>query len=629
MGFLQEAILRAEEDGATVKIDFSEAMTAITTLQARKTFVQYRAARDKLYALAYERPAQLVPNIAGYLDRIEGDRNARARSHMHLTNAVVICYEEIKPEGVADEKERVRLEARRAEALGAISKLARGVPVGHILNLMLIGEKGEMEDALLALGWLDHFQQPEGWVVLKALRMLTEALEKVRNDAGMSAARRTLYLVNGSSAISKLVRIHPDHPYVGNEVVRLLHGLLDHEEEELRYNAGHVLAHIMRGSPSWPAAVDFGVFGKLLANLSDAGSPLGAKGAFDAIEMMMARDPGFDEHRAAHLAWRLAELADSALPHGERAQRILKRLIDSKRAELGRVDACVQGLYAQNAADPERVIRGLARLTDVGVEEVETAAIAAIRLLLDLTARGRAEPLLEETGRLVLGLVELADRKPQEFKNEVELIQNNKAVKKALKGVQRMPGEAKRAEGAQQRPRPKTWNESVFTYCHENPVGEEIQSHLKMTSFDVDSLLKKAADRKVGGLAITVLRDAYRSEYAKQLSARDAKSLAVSILRSLSRHEDLPKVAAARDLFLKLGEDLQEGDRGAIWDVVCDEIGKVLNDPRSEIGPLAMKTLCLLSGPPRENTAIVARIPASIGMDGELAEGRIVRSPKK
>jgi hypothetical protein len=624
MGFLKEAILRIEEDKTTLKIDFGEIMAAITTLQARKTFPQYRAARDKLYALAYEDPAALATIIAAFLDKIDKDANARARTHMHLTNAIVICYEELRPETAADEKERARLAARKAEAAGVIARLAKEVPVGHVLNLMLAGDKGETEDAHLALGWLDHFQQPEGWVVLKAVRMITEALDKLRSNAAMSAAQRTLYLVNGTSAISKLVRIHPEHPYIGDEVVRLLRALLDEEEDALRYNAGHVLAHIMRGAPTWPARIDFAVFEKLLENLADAARPLGAEGAFDAIETMMGRFPGFDGAHAALFAWRLVELSRSNRPLGERARKTLNRLLDTKRVELGRMDACAQRLYDASAAEPEQVIRGIAPLAECGVRDVEAAAIAAIRMLLDLTALRRAEPLGEETGRLVQRLVELGADKPQEFKNEVELIVGNKAVKKALKGGPKAPGGAPK-----QRTRPKTWSESIDAYCHENPVGEEIQSHLKLSSFDLGTLLRKAADKKVGGLAVSVLRDSYDSAYAHHLGIKDARIFTVAILRALSRQEDVPKVAAARDLFLRIEEDLLQADRGAIWDAMCEEIVKALNDRRSEIGPLAMKALCLLSGPPRENTAIVARIPDSIDMDGELVEGKIQRSPQK
>ena len=629
MGFLKEAILRIEEDKTTLKIDFNEIMTAITTLQTRKTFPQYRAARDKLYALAYENPEALVPIIAGYLDRIGGDKNARARTHMHLTNAVVICHEEMKPEGAADEQERASLEARRADALAVVARLAKEVPVGHVLNLMLIGEKGETEDAHLALGWLDHFQGPGSWAVLKALRMLTEALDRVRKDAGMTAARRTLYLVNGSSAMGKLVRIHPDEPYVGDEVVRFLRGLLDEEEEALRYNAGHVLAHIMRRASSWPRGIDFGVFEKLLANLADAGRPLGAEGAFDAIETMLSKYPGFDRVHAAFVAWRLVELAASSRTLAERAQKTLARLLDTKAAELAGMDACAQRLFDASAGDPARVIRGLAPLADSGVREVEAAAVAAIRMLLDLRARASGEPLSDKTGLVVRGLVELGAGKPLEFKKEIELIVANKAVKKALKKVHKLPGAAPGDAGAPRRPRPGTWSESILAYFGDNPVGEEIQSHLKLTSFDLESLLRKAADKKVGGLAVTALRDSYVPEYAAQLGARDAKSFTIALLRALARHEDPPKVAAARDLFVRLEEDLLQFDKGEIWDLVCEEIGKELNDRRSEFGPLAMKTLCLLSGPPRENTSIVARIPESIDMDGEIVDGKVVRSPKK
>jgi hypothetical protein len=110
---------------------------------------------------------------------------------------------------------------------------------------------------------------------------------------------------------------------------------------------------------------------------------------------------------------------------------------------------------------------------------------------------------------------------------------------------------------------------------------------------------------------------------------KDARIFTVALLRALSRQEDPPKVAAARDLLLRIEEDLLQTDRGSIWDEMCDEIGKALNARRAEFGPLAMKTLALLSGPPRENTAIVARVPDSIDLDGELAEAWIERTPAK
>jgi hypothetical protein len=635
MGYLKEAILRIEEDKTTLKIDFSEIMTAITTLQTRKTFPQYRAARDKLYALAYENPVELVPIIAAYLEKIGNDKDARIRSHMHLTNAIVICREEIRPDAAADEKERAQLEARRAEALAIIARLCKAVPVGHVLNLMLVGEKGEAEDAHLALGWLDHFQGPESRVALKALRMLTEALEKVRRDTGMAAAQRTLYLLNGSSAVGKLVKIHPDHPYVGEGAVRLLCELLGGEEDEIRYNAGHVLANIMRLSPTWHAQIDFYAFGKLLANLEDSGHPLAMESAFEAIETMVETDPAFDATYAAHLAWRLGELAGSEEPAPRaRATRALEKLLARKAAELGRLDACVPGLLAADGADPARMIRGLAPLADIGVEEVEVAAVGAIRALLDAAARRSAEPLAEETLVLVQKLVGLGAGKPLEFKTEIERILGNKLVKRAVKRVGKRPDAvpsdgAPGAGDAARKPRPETWNASILAYCTENPVGEEIQRHLRLTAFDFDALLKKATDKKVGGFAITALRDSYRARYAAQLGARDVQNLAIAILRSLSRYEDPVKVATARDLLLRLEEDLQAADRAEIWEIVHEEIGKGLNDPSSEMGPLAMKALCLLSGQPRESTAIFARIPASFDMDGDLVEGKIVRPPKK
>lgn len=634
MGFLKEAILRIEEDKTTLKIDFHEMMIAITTLQTRKTFAQYRAARDKLYALAYENPAELPPIVAGYLDRIASDAEARARTHMHLTNAIVICYEEIRPEQAADEKARARLTARKAEALGVIGRLAKEIPVGHVLNLMLVGEKGETEDAHLALGWLDHFQGSQSWVALKALRMLTEALEKVRRDPAMAAAQRTLYIVNGTSAISKLVRIHPDEPYAGDEVVRLLFGLLDAEEDEIRYNAGHVLAHIVRRASAWPRGVDLAVFARLLANLADAGRPLGAEGAFDAIETILYRHPALDDVQVALAAGRLAELAASGRGLGERARKTLTRLFETKRTELARIDASAQRLFEACGSDPTRAIRDLAPLADCGVPEVEVAAASAIRLILDLAARTNAGPLSDEAGLLVAGLDALGARKAQEFRDEIELIRANKAVKKALKRIQKLPGaapsaEAPKGEAAPRRTKPRTWSRSIQLYFTENPIGEEIQRHLKLTSLDLQSLLKKALDRKVGGLAVTALRDSYDSDYAYHFGAKDARIFTGAVLRALSRAEDPPKVAAARDLLLRIEEDLLQADRGAIWDGMCAEIGKAIDTGRTEFGPLAMKMLCLLSGPPRENTAIVARIPESIDLEAELADGKALRSPNE
>jgi hypothetical protein len=473
MGYLKDAILKIEEDKSTLKIDFGEAMAAIVTLQARKTFPQYRAARDKLYALAYESPAALIPLIAAYLDKIENDANARARTHMHLTNAVVVCWEEIRPEAAADAKEQARLEARKAEAFAVIARLAKEVPVGHVLNLMLAGDKGETEDAHLALGWLDHFQQPAGWVVLKALRMITEALERVRADAAMVPAQRMLYLVNGTSAISKLVRIHPEHPYVGDEVVRLLGALLGEEEDALRYNAGHVLAHVIRLAPVWPERIDFALFVKLLANLGDAAHPLGAEGAFDAIETMLGRHAGFDGAHAALFAGGLYALADASRTLGDRARRTLPRLLVDKRAELARMDACAQRLYDASPRDPGAVIRAVAPLANCGVREVEVAAVAAIRMLLDLAAPRLGGALDDETSRVLVRLDELGGGKPQEFRNEVELVLRNKAVKKALKSAPKAPAAARKP-----RSRPRTWSESIRLYLTENPIGEEIQSHL-------------------------------------------------------------------------------------------------------------------------------------------------------